>query len=301
MNSYVIRTYQPEDAEQIGKMDKTLQLLVLYHGDFQAENMFCAAAPDGRLLAAGLLMPSEWCSALVLEKDKNFVHYINFELYFAENCRNALLADDLLDCLIRRGREIKSCYPGKRMAMAQYMEADEPKRLNYYLGRGFYFYDSTAEFRFDLTRGIPEYSKPEGICIQKGKLCKPEEFIKYHAAEMESFEGISWSMNQTRWMQGAPDLCNFCAYYEDEFVGNTSTWTISAEQGVTENVFVVPKWQKNGVARYVITEALRYLKKQGKKIATLGTQGDNRKAIRLYHELGYELYHTRFRVGYELD
>ncbi len=120
-------------------------------------------------------------------------------------------------------------------------------------------------------------------------------------AEIEAFDGISWSISQTKWMQNAPELCNFSAYYGDEFVGNTSTWTVAPEQGVTENVFVVPKWQKQGIARFLISEALQHLKRQGKTVATLGTQGDNRKAIRLYHELGYKVRNVKIRVGYELN
>jgi GNAT superfamily N-acetyltransferase len=301
MGSFIIRNYLPEDAEQIGKIDATLKLLVLYHGDFEQKNMFCAVGHDGCLYAAGLIMPSEWCSALSMEKEKKFVHYLNFELHFVDGYRQKEIADALIERLIIRGCEMKAQYPKKRMALAQYMDADQPEQLDYFLGHGFFFYDSVAEFRFDLSKEIPNYPKPEGIKLKIGKLNHTEELEKYHRAEMEAFSGISWSMNLIKWMQGAPDLCNFCAYYGDEFAGNTSTWTVTAEQGVTENVFVAPKWQKNGIARFVISEALRHLKSQGKKVATLGTQGDNRKAIRLYHELGYELYHTRLRVGFELE
>ncbi len=242
MTSFVTRICCPEDIEQIGKLDETLKSLVLYHGDFQKENMVCAATADGRLLACGLLMPTEWFSAVSMEKSPDFVHYINFDLYFAEGFRQKQIADALVERLIQRGYEIKAQYPHKRIAVAQYMDMNDPKRINYYLGHGFCFFDSAVEFRFDLGREIPDFPKPDGITVRRGILCDPVSLEQYHMAEIEAFDGISWSISQTKWMQNAPELCNFSAYYGDEFVGNTSTWTVAPEQGVTENVFVVPKW-----------------------------------------------------------
>ncbi|WP_445671330.1 GNAT family N-acetyltransferase [Paenibacillus sp. FSL R5-0475] len=61
------------------------------------------------------------------------------------------------------------------------------------------------------------------------------------------------------------------------------------------------EWQKKGVARNIICTALNYLQQQGKTIATLGTHGDNKKAIRLYTQIGYELCGSRFTVGYEIN
>ena len=86
----------------------------------------------------------------------------------------------------------------------------------------------------------------------------------------------------------------------DQLIGNTSTMRITAERSATESVFVIPEWQKKGVARNIICTALDYLKQQGKSIATLGTHGSNQRAIRLYTQIGYKLYGFRLTVGYEI-
>lgn len=67
------------------------------------------------------------------------------------------------------------------------------------------------------------------------------------------------------------------------------------------NSVALPEWQNKGVARNIVCTALDYLKKQGKTIATLGTHGNNKKAINLYTQMGYELHGFRFTVGYEID
>ncbi|MNI14810.1 Mycothiol acetyltransferase [compost metagenome] len=66
-------------------------------------------------------------------------------------------------------------------------------------------------------------------------------------------------------------------------------------------ILCYPLWQKHGIARSIICTALDYLKTQGKTTATLGTHGNNQKAMRLYTQIGYELYGLRLTVGYEID
>ncbi len=150
MNSWEIRTYRSEDIEQIGKLDEALKILVLCHGDFERENMVCAATSDGRIIACGLLMPTEWFTAISMKKDPNFVHYIGFELHFAEGFLQKQVADALIKGLIQRGYEIKAQYPDKKIALARYMDTDDAKQLDFYLGHGFCLFDTVAEFQFDL-------------------------------------------------------------------------------------------------------------------------------------------------------
>jgi len=150
-------------------------------------------------------------------------------------------------------------------------------------------------------RDIPRYPLPEGVRVLPFALDSSEAMEKYHQAELAAFDGVAWSMNHLRWMQGAAEMIHFCAFFGDQFIGNTSTWRITEERSATENVFVVPEWQKKGIARSLICAALDHLKEHGKTIATLGTHGTNRKAIRLYTQIGYKLYGFRLTVGYEVE
>ncbi|MCL6459316.1 MAG: GNAT family N-acetyltransferase [Gorillibacterium sp.] len=92
-----------------------------------------------------------------------------------------------------------------------------------------------------------------------------EALEKYHQAELAAFDGVAWSVNHLSWMQGSPEMINFCAFSGSQFIGNTSTWKISEERSATENIFVTPEWQKKGVDRGIICTALEHLKTQGKK------------------------------------
>ncbi|MDQ0194222.1 GNAT family N-acetyltransferase [Paenibacillus wynnii] len=301
MKEFIIRNPKDEDVEQMERLDFVLKLLYLYHDDLNKKNMFCAVSGEDEIVAVAHLMEHDTFQAIRPDDDLNFIRYLTFEITFAAHMEDERVKDALTEALLRRSREIKAEHPDKRIVMAQYMDTDNLKDLSYLLSRGFTIYDTIVVFKFDLSRDIPCYPLPDEVRVLPFALDNSEALEKYHQAELASFDGVAWSMNHLRWMQGAQEMVNYCAFHDSQFIGNTSTWRITEERSATENVFVIPDWQKKGVARSIICTALKDLKKQGKTIATLGTHGSNRKAIRLYTQIGYELYGFRLTIGYEID
>ena len=301
VKEFMIRNPQDEDVEQIEGLNFVLKLLYLYHDDFNKKNMFCAVNGEGEIIAVAHLMEHDTFHAVRSDDNENFIRYLTFELAFEADMEEDRVKDALTEALLRRSREIKSEYPDKRIVMAQYIDTDNLQDLSYLLARGFTIHDTIVVFKFDLSRDIPSYPLPEGVRVLPYALDHNEALEQYHQAELASFDGVAWSMNLLRWMQGAQEMVNYCAFSDSQFIGNTSTWRITEERSATENVFVIPDWQKKGVARGLLCTALNALKEQGKTIATLGTHGSNRKAIRLYTEIGYELYGFRLTIGYEID
>ena len=301
VKEFMIRNPQDEDVEQIERLDFVLKLLYLYHDDFDKKNMFCAVNDEGEMIAVAHLMEHDTFHAIRSDNNDNFIRYLTFEITLADNMKEERVKDALTEALLKRSREIKAEYPDKRIVMAQYIDTDNLQDLSYLLARGFSIHDTIVIYKFDLSRDIPSFSLPEGVRVLPFALGNSEALEQYHQAELASFDGVAWSMNHLRWMQGAQEMVNYCAFHGSQFIGNTSTWRITEERSATENVFVLPEWQKKGVARSLLSTALNELKKQGKTMATLGTHGDNRKAIHLYTQVGYELYGFRLTIGYEMD
>lgn len=299
MKECIIRTPEAEDAGQIRELGFVLEMLFLYHGDFDRKNMFCAVNGEGEILAVAHLMPHDSFFAAGHEGDKSFISYLTFEINFAEHAGDEQIRDALIEALLGRTREIRAEYPDKRIVLAQYIDADDLRVLGDYLAQGFTLHDTIVVYKFDLTQEIPVYTLPEGVVIRPYKLDNNVAQEQYHQAELASFDGMAWSMNHLGWMQGAQEMMNFGAFAGERLLGNTSTWRISDGHNATENVFVIPEWRSKGVARGIICTALAYLKQEGKTVATLGTHGGNQKAIRLYTQLGYKLEGFRFMVGYE--
>lgn len=300
MNDFMIRNPKDEDAEQIERLNFVLNMLYLYHGDLEKSNIFCAVNREEEIVAVAYLMEHSTFHAAGHDEDPNFIRYLTYEIMFAENAEDEHIKDALTETLITRSKEIKALNQDKRIVMAQYMDTGNLKELSYCLAHGFTIFDTIVVYKFDLSQEIPQYPLPEGVLVKPFLLDNGEALEQYREAELASFDGVAWSKNHLRWMQGSPEIVNFCAFNGDQLIGNTSTMRITAERSATESVFVIPEWQKKGVARNIICTALEYLKQQGKTIATLGTHGSNRKAIRLYTQIGYELYGFRLTVGYEI-
>lgn len=299
--NYSIRNLREEDAEQLGTLDFVMKLYYLYHGDFDARNLFCAFDGEGQLVAAAHLTKHDTFDAVGHEEEAGFPRYLMFDLAFADEHPDQAVRDALMDALLARSREIKAEHPHKHMVLGQYVDTDNFGDAAYYLKRGFTVWDTIAVFKYDLSGDIPSCPKPDGVEIRPYVLDNDEALRSYNQAELAAFDGVAWSLNHLRWMEGAAEMAHFCAFSGGRMIGNTSTWRISDDRSATENIFVTPDWQRKGVAHSLIYTALAHLKQQGKTLATLGTRGVNAKAIRLYTQLGYELMGFRLLLGYGIN
>ncbi|MNB80489.1 ribosomal-protein-alanine N-acetyltransferase [compost metagenome] len=300
LGDWIIRNVNDGDEETVASFGFALHMHYLYHGDFEQKNMFLAGKENEALAIANLTYHDTFHAA-GHDDDPGFIRYLTGEISFAGEDEDEAVKDALLNALIARTREIKAQHPEKRIVLNQYIDPDNLAEQSYYLKRGFTIYESIVILKYDLSRPVPAYPLPEEVQIRPFLLNNDEAREKYTLAEQDSFDGVAWSLNHLAWMQGTPEIVNFCAFSGDQFLGNTSTWRISDSHSVTENVFVIPQWRSRGIARNLLCTALAYLKEQGKSVATLGTYGTNKKAIRLYTQLGYELDGFRLTLGYELD
>lgn len=300
LGDWIIRNVNDGDEETVAAFGFALHMHYLYHGDFEQKNMFLAVK-DNEVLALAHLTYHDTFHATRHDDDPGFIRYLTGEISFACGNEDEAVKDALLDTLIARSREIKAQYPEKRIVLNQYIDTENLGEQGYYLKRGFTVYETIVILKYDLTRPVPVYPLPEDVQIRPFLLSNDDAREKYHLAEQASFDGVAWSLNHLAWMQGTPEMVNFCAFSGDQFLGNTSTWRIGDGHNATENVFVIPQWRSRGIARNLLCTALSYLKEQGKSVATLGTHGTNKKAIRLYTRLGYELDGFRLTLGYEID
>ena len=84
------------------------------------------------------------------------------------------------------------------------------------------------------------------------------------------------------------------AFDQNELAGSiTLLWDEAAETpeqrqtGLTENVFVLPRWRGLGLGAHLISQGLLLLKKHGLKEAQVQVKESNFVALGLYTGLGY--------------
>ncbi|GAA0343059.1 hypothetical protein GCM10008967_36920 [Bacillus carboniphilus] len=300
---YFIRNYQEQDAEQIAKMDFVNMLAYKYNGDYVAENIYCVVDSDETVYGAGHLEPDQtW---FLIEKEgqpSNFVYKLNLQLYFNEDHEIPIdVQNALYETLLNRATEIKSQYPDKKVRLSHTIHYEDLEEMDYFLSKGFVVERNHMIMKRDLTEDIPEVTIPDSIKIVNWKMETEAEEEKYLLAAAEGDdEGVTWSLNRLRWTKAGGEWDTFTAFAGDQVVGSVMTWGLGAERSATESIFVLPEWRRQGIAKAVITESLKFLKSKGKKEATLGVFGENEKAIPLYLSLGYKMFFIIIEFGRDI-
>jgi ribosomal protein S18 acetylase RimI-like enzyme len=88
------------------------------------------------------------------------------------------------------------------------------------------------------------------------------------------------------WQGGTP-VAAFDA--DGKLVGSMMAYWYNRRYGLTEDVFVVPAWRRRGIARYLVTEGMIYLRENGIGRVGLEVRESNGPAVRLYQSLGYQI------------
>jgi ribosomal protein S18 acetylase RimI-like enzyme len=303
LNTYKIRNYLENDADEIGSFDFMAMLAYRYNGDYQHENIFCAVDLEGHILGVGHLVPDQtWFLHEKHDKPVDFVYKLNLDLTINHNRRGSeRVLDDLLTSLVNRAKQLRAEYPTKKISISHTIAADDLEEIDFYLSKGFVTLRNHLIMKRDLTDPIQEASLPENIHIINWKMKTQDEDEQYlKAEEAADPDGLSWSINTLRWTKAGAEWDTFTAFEGNQVIGSVMTWGLGGERSATESIFVLPEWRRKGIAKAVITEALKFLKKQEKTEATLGVFGDNAGAISLYKVLGYKMLSINIEFGFEI-
>ncbi|GFZ32221.1 hypothetical protein CSC2_27470 [Clostridium zeae] len=302
MRDYIIRNYCSEDAEKIGCFDKIAELAYLYKGDMKAENIFCAVNSRNEILGVGDLEPHiSWTNIDNNCQEADYIYRlcVNIRMNSAYEVRSDVCSS-LIDALFTRAKEIKKNYPEKKVRVIKYISSESNEEMNFYISKGFVAYRNSLVMKRDLSEEIEECHMSSDFKIVNWKMETDEEVKYYVQTDVKCNDGAAWNFDTVSWMRYSPEWATFAAFSGNEFLGGVMTYVIEEERSATENIFVLPEWRRKGVAKAFITEALKYLKENGKTMATLCADGDNKPAINLYKSLGYRMHSVNIEFGYDV-
>lgn len=279
MVQFVLRHPKEGDEEALGKLDRVFRRLFLYHGDFERENMLLAigSGMDGasqEILGAGCFLPHETfhCLHHLPERDPGFLYHLDFSLCsrFPRGEEDSAVKQALLQGLIDRAGQIQFQYPGKRIVLSQYHDADDLEGLSFLLKRGFGVYDTIVKFRYDLSKEIPAFPLPEGVELRPYRPDTAELLEAFHQLETAAFDGAAWSINHLRWMMGGEDALCFGAFCGEKLIANVCTWSASGEEGGHGKYFCLAGLAGKGIDAVRHQPGARLSEGQGKEVGHSG-------------------------------
>ncbi len=314
VDDLTLRPFKPEDASKMVELqrrclERSPDTSLLPEGFYYSpgfaggDNILCAVDSIGELVGHVMVYPSHIHPQLGVS-----MLWMDLRVD-PDYARADQLRDRLLERIQVRAREIQAGLDRPAMLYATYL-AEGVDGLAYLRSRGFELVERIYQMQRDLSKPVPDYPQPEGVEIRDWRMETEEEQRLYLAAYDASFENESKPLERLQhfmgWSAWSPGT-TFTAFVDHQVVGSVMVYyepdpAQNREQiGYTEYIFVRPEWRRRGLARHLVTKALRCLKGRGLAYARLEVAGRNEGAIGLYESLGYGRLREEISLGICLD
>jgi ribosomal protein S18 acetylase RimI-like enzyme len=169
----------------------------------------------------------------------------------------------------------------------------EPRQdeIAYFQAQGLRSFDALLQMGRELSVPFPAVALPPGLTARRWRMETPQERAAYVEAEAQVFphsprtaEELTFYMET--WQGGTP-----VAAFDEEgtLVGSVMAYWYNRHYGLTEDVFVMPGWRRRGIAAYLVTQGMIYLREHGIGRVGLEVRESNSPAVQLYQSLGYQI------------
>ncbi len=201
--------------------------------------------------------------------------------------------------LLARARELKATLPGSHgtiLCVGNYVVEESYNRY-FQQQQEYQYLHSLYTLKRDLTEPVVDLPLPDGLEFMHWRMETPEEQTQYMQLEAEVWPEAPIGANRLAEHRGHPLWTAITAREAGTIVGSVMAWQEDGG-GIVEDVFVREAWRRRGIARFLLSEALKYLKGHGLETASLVTGTDNRSAQALYHSAGFrtESEETRYYI-----
>lgn len=309
MENIIIRNYVPEDISEVIVVQKeykkkypnySIRGAEVYtnHPAFEkGKNILCAFNINGKLIAYSPIFPAPVKDG----SPEEYPHYLWTDIiYDPIDMELEIAMDLLLEKVKARAVEIKSTLPERKTRLASLKFINEEEGIKYFISNGFQHYDTMYYMNRNLEEPIEEVTTTGEVEIRRWKVSTEEDKLKYLNADNisnpnnpMSYEDLEWSVKGP-WSVG----CSIGAFDKNNnLLGSVMTYWFNNNEGITEEVFVIPQWRRKGIAKSMIKEALQYLRENGKIIAELEVRKSNEKAVNLYKKMGYKIAKEEWSLG----
>ncbi|WP_292597435.1 GNAT family N-acetyltransferase [Mesotoga sp. UBA6090] len=176
----------------------------------------------------------------------------------------------------------------------------ESEKKDFFSNKGFAHWIDFEYMERDLKREISSHPFPSGLIISQMKPRKSPEILKYLLAEQSCFPDSPLEYKYLHYFFSRPEWKNeglilASLDLKRNIAGSVMLYPDNTDNSKfhTEEIFVVERWRNKGLARALLAESLKYLKKKGKDRAFLSVTSDRTSAKRLYEEAGFRFLYKR--------
>jgi ribosomal protein S18 acetylase RimI-like enzyme len=229
-------------------------------------------------------------------------HYIYFNLKtLPQREEDYPLYDLLYERLLNRAYELKETLPSSnRTIVGIGNQSTEEYNNNYFISKGFEYSKSLYTMRRDLCEKIEETVLAEPYRCLPETIDSEESIDEYLEIDMEIWPDAPIGYKQLMNRRNNSSWTAFIVREGATLVGSIMVWVDEDGDGAIEDLFVRYPWRKQGIAKYLLSQALTYLKVHGCASAELQVETANISALSLYHSVGFKEVSEEVRYHREL-
>jgi ribosomal protein S18 acetylase RimI-like enzyme len=251
----------------------------------RGQNVFCAF--DGEeLVGYGALIPTPAEPDAGPGTPNTVWIYIRVDPAHRDRLR---IQHILFDKIMSRSSYYDRLWHGRRTRVAISYPETRTEEILFFRTHGLESFGALLQMHRDLSAPLPGLYLPMGLILRRWLLETPSDKQRYVAAEARAFPHAPRTVQEIDFClqswTGGTLVSAFDS--QDVIVGSVMAYWYDSRAGVTEDVFVLPDWRRQGVARCLVGEGIKYLIENGIARAWLEVRESNVPAVRLYQSLGY--------------
>lgn len=233
-------------------------------------------------------------------KENNHSIYVNLKT-ISERENDITLLDNVYRHLFIRANQLKETLP-KEYGTILCVGNDSAETANnqFFIQKGYLHLNSLYRMNRDLNEPVPELKLQEGFQFSYWKMETPDEEREYLDVEAEIWPDTPLGIHRLSEYKNNKRWTSMVIRHADTIIGGLMAWQ-EEEHGVIEDVFVREPWRKRGIARYLLTQALQYLKSHQLPNANLMVLTTNQSALSLYESVGFTMDKEEIRYFIKLN
>lgn len=174
----------------------------------------------------------------------------------------------------------------------------ETPNNQFFIHKGYSHRNSLFRMNRNLNEPIPDFKLDEEFQFSHWKMESSQEEQEYLEIEAEIWPDTPLGMNRLSQYKHNKLWTSMNVRIDDTIAGSLMSWQ-EEDIGAIEDVFVREPWRKRGLAKYLLAQALNYLKSHGLENAQLEVEVTNKSALSLYEFVGF--YPKREEIRYYID
>jgi len=260
------------------------------------ENIFIARDKDDKRLGLALIYPYYDFDIEPLHPHNIFLHLkIETDGRMSESIKDALL-----EKAVQRAIEIKREQKQEKTRLYACFFRYQLDEISYFLQRGFIHDEGMHIFERGESTRLNKVKIPENIDVREWDMETESELHLFIETHQKIFPRHPYSVEKLVELKSIQGWRNFTAFSGDKIAGNIMVYRKpdANSLGIIEDLFVLKRWRRQGVGRYLLYHSLAYLHSIGIDRVQLELWSANKKAIPLYQEFGFSsVEETEIAVG----